>query len=360
MFQALGAKNVEFKNGTIIGTRANHDYDPWPGSPTVLQGFGFGIYLEHTRKALVYNLNIKEMTGDGIYISNDFQSGTFETIIDSCEISYNRRMGITVASSDKTFIKNTFIHDIGDVDIYEGENAVYANEGQYPKGGIDIEMTNIYHRANLVDIDNTKIERCTAYSIVGNAAAVYGNGRIAVGGNGRAVIIFHFVIHKMNIVEHERSLISYMDTAGTVTAPAAGNGTVVDGNVGIFVDVHNFTVVFPFLEITVNGMSVQVDHNFCVVGNVEGAKLEAFTIAVAKLACLVCVPIGINVNCNGVILFSLHFFGVSRKLHCIVPTFFKGGIIPDQHGVFAFNGGYTKERSLCRLGQGFVCGKCGD
>ena len=75
-----------------------------------------------------------------------------------------------------------------------------------------------------------------------------------------------------------------MDTTRAVIAVTAGDGTVFNHNVGIVVDTDNLTVeLIVIAKTAVDGVTVQVDCNFCVAGNEDGALTEAVQAALTKL-----------------------------------------------------------------------------
>jgi ABC-type histidine transport system ATPase subunit len=77
--------------------------------------WGYGI-LNAGSSGSILNMVLTNMTGDGLYVGSiNIAKKPYHgsTIIDSCEISYCRRNGITGCSSEGLTIKNTKIHHIG-------------------------------------------------------------------------------------------------------------------------------------------------------------------------------------------------------------------------------------------------------
>ena len=210
---ALNCKNVEIKNGTLIGDAETHIYkyiqkegyptddgteyracQAWINSTSardyindgVNKGvinyidyflgvkkltsqygtheFGYGIALAGVRNAKITSMKIKCMTGDAIAIfGSGYKSSAFSdsnTIVDKCDLSYCRRQGITIGDTDTTIVKNTKIYKIGN-----SENII----GTAPMFGIDIEPDSRSAVAKKVLVDNCEIVQNTIGAIV-NAA----------------------------------------------------------------------------------------------------------------------------------------------------------------------------------------------
>lgn len=187
VFLVNGSENIEIKNGTIIGDRQEHDYSDWLPSDLVDKNgnkyadtheFGYGIFFFNTKRGIAKNLKIKEFTGDAIVIKNGAESqktgSAFETIIEDCELSYCRRQGVSVLDSDKNYIKNCTIHDIGHTNKFTD----LANNGTAPMSGIDVEPGSGSKKVNLLIIDNSKIYNCTGGGLI--SAVVYINNTVEV------------------------------------------------------------------------------------------------------------------------------------------------------------------------------------
>ena len=115
-----------------------------------------------------------------------------------------------------------------------------------------------------------------------------------------------------------------MNTACTVEALTAGDRTVVDDHVSIFVDVNNFAVVFTILETAVDGVTVEVERDISIFGNIDGAPRKSVapvggkSPAIAEHAVFVSVPIAIEIN-NNARLFS-HFLLALGEINCKFPA----------------------------------------
>ena len=208
MVSALNCKNVEIKNGTLIGDADTHIYkyiqkegyatddgteyrkcQEWIKSSSAIDyidddkinyidyfiwvkkltsqygshGFGFGISLGGVRDARITSMTIKNMTGDAIIVSGSGSSrlGTAfsdsNTIIDKCDLSYCRRLGISILDSDTTIVKNTKIYKIGNNEKMIGTAPMY---------GIDIEPDSRSFTAKKVVVDNCEIVQNTGGVIV--------------------------------------------------------------------------------------------------------------------------------------------------------------------------------------------------
>lgn len=207
---ALNCKNVEIKNGTLIGDAETHIYKyiQKEGYPTddgteyrkcqewiksseardyIQDGankgvinyidyflgvkrltsqygsheFGHGIALAGVRNAKITSMKISKMIGDAIGISGSgYKSSAFSdsnTIVDKCDLSYCRRQGISLGDTDTTIVKNTKIYKIGN-----SEKII----GTRPMFGIDIEPDSRSTIAKKVLVDNCEIVQNTVGAIV--------------------------------------------------------------------------------------------------------------------------------------------------------------------------------------------------
>ena len=175
MFMVENAESVEIRNGTLIGDRKDHDYSDWISSDLVdkhgvpyadTHEFGYGIFFYNTKNGIAKNLNIKEFTGDAVFIKNGAEAEktgeSFVTRIEDCELSYCRRQGISVGDSDISIVKNCLIHDIGDSELFDGD----AGKGTDPMAGIDIEPASGSKKVKSFKIENTRIYDCIAGAII--------------------------------------------------------------------------------------------------------------------------------------------------------------------------------------------------
>ena len=199
----LNCKNVEIKNGTLIGDAETHIYKyiQKEGYPTddgteyrkcqewiksseardyIQDGankgvinyidyflgvkkltsqygtheFGNGITLSGVKNAKITSMTIKYMIGDAIGAGG---SDISNTTIDKCDLSYCRRQGISIFDSDTTIVKNTKIYKIG-----TNERII----GTLPMFGIDIEPDSRTMTAKKVVVDNCEIVENAGGAIV--------------------------------------------------------------------------------------------------------------------------------------------------------------------------------------------------
>lgn len=155
-------KNFVVQNGSIVGDAMNHDY-----SPVIYKSkeyktsheWGYGIYCSGSTGA-ISNMKISYMTGDGLYVgstSHDKVAFHGKTTIDSCEISYCRRNGITGCSSQGLIITNTNVHHIG---TYGGMT------GTAPMAGLDLEYEDGVGDRGDITIENCQFTDCSKWGIV--------------------------------------------------------------------------------------------------------------------------------------------------------------------------------------------------
>lgn len=144
---AENCTNVEVRNGNLVGDRLTHDYVTTDSS----HAFGYGVMSSNNESCNILNMEISDMTGDGIFTST-YNNGTTKgtTNINDCNLHHCRRMGITIIDSDIVNVKNTNIQYIGTTD---------GIEGVAPKSGIDIEPHYENGTINYVLLDNVNIEK---------------------------------------------------------------------------------------------------------------------------------------------------------------------------------------------------------
>ena len=130
------SENINISNGKIVGDKNNHDY-----SIDSTHEWGMGIKILGSTNINIENLEILEMTGDGIYISTGNDNS--ESIsIKNCVIKENRRQGISIISGEKINIS---------------DNEIYNIEGTNPQSGIDLEANNKNQKIDQIDIFHNKI-----------------------------------------------------------------------------------------------------------------------------------------------------------------------------------------------------------
>ena len=142
IFAIYNVENVKISNGIIIGDRNTHDYDKVDST----HEWGFGIELQGSCNIALTNLEIKELTGDGIMISG-----------------YTKEND-SIVSEDIT-IRNSYIYDCRrqGISIVNGRNVeIYDNEirnisGTSPASAIDIEPDSSTQIAENIEIYNNKL-----------------------------------------------------------------------------------------------------------------------------------------------------------------------------------------------------------
>ena len=109
-------ENVKIVNGIVEGDKTEHDYD----SIKSTHEYGYGIELRGAKNVEISNLSIKDLTGDGILIS-EMEEGfsiykkdniSEDININNCNIYENRRQGISVIDAENVKISENEIHDI--------------------------------------------------------------------------------------------------------------------------------------------------------------------------------------------------------------------------------------------------------
>ena len=130
--------NVSIFNGTIIGDRYEHDYNTINST----HEWGIGCAVLGSNNVSIYNLNICDTTGDGIYISEAAGKIAESVDINNCNIYNCRRQGITIITACEVKINNNEIHDIN---------------GIAPQTGIDLEKNNTEQIIKNIFITNNKI-----------------------------------------------------------------------------------------------------------------------------------------------------------------------------------------------------------
>lgn len=146
IFTITNVENVTIKNGMIIGDRENHIYTS--NYPTHEWGFGIDI-RSRSINIQISNLEIYNLTGDGIYIGNNPNLSKYNAVptnITICDsIIYNcRRQGISILCSDNLRIYN---------------NHIYKISGTRPESTLDIEPWNKNQIVQNVKIYNNKMEQ---------------------------------------------------------------------------------------------------------------------------------------------------------------------------------------------------------
>ncbi|UWG09263.1 MAG: Pectate lyase superfamily protein [Bacteriophage sp.] len=123
MFDIFRVKNVTFINPKIIGDKNTH--------LGTSGEYGYPIYIAESQNVKIYNADISQAWGDGIYIGLKYMSNpvqnTDNIIIENFYIHNISRNGITIGTGKNITIKNGRISKVNRTS---------------PKAGIDIEIEN--------------------------------------------------------------------------------------------------------------------------------------------------------------------------------------------------------------------------
>lgn len=121
VLRVSGEQNVTIQGGTIVGDRATHQYTPRSSDGGTAHDEGHGICIwSGSRRVLVENMVIRDLTGDGLLLLDEATDIT----IRNNNIFNNRRQGVSLVGSLRVLIENNEIHHI---------------KGTAPQFGIDIE-----------------------------------------------------------------------------------------------------------------------------------------------------------------------------------------------------------------------------
>lgn len=141
LISIIAVNNVSITNGILEGDRINHNYNNGSNNQ-----FGHGIDLAGGQNIDISNLEIKDMIGDGIYITNkqvNMKYYNSENVkIQSCDIHDCRRQGISVIVADGIEIYNNEIHNI---------------KGTNPQSCIDLETGGKDYRIEHIKIHDNKL-----------------------------------------------------------------------------------------------------------------------------------------------------------------------------------------------------------
>lgn len=136
LFSLYNVDNVSISNGIIIGDRNEHQFE---GKTT--HEWGMGIDIRGSSNINIYNMEIYNTTGDGIYISEMGGKVSSNINITNCNIHDNRRQGISIITADNVKIYNNEIHSI---------------HGTNPQSGIDLERNFDSQNINNVFMKDNK------------------------------------------------------------------------------------------------------------------------------------------------------------------------------------------------------------
>lgn len=144
IFSVYDVENITVSNGILKGDKYTHNYSENEST----HEWGFGIELQGSNNISINNLEITELTGDGIFISNFYKNN--EVIpTENVEICNNniydcRRQGISITCGKNIEIYENEIHDI---------------DGTKPGSTIDLEPAN-----DRQIVENVKIYRNKLYN----------------------------------------------------------------------------------------------------------------------------------------------------------------------------------------------------
>lgn len=169
-------QNIRVTNGILNGDKEKHDY-----SQTGTHEFGYGVSIQSGINIQVYNLQINNMTGDGIFISdlpkNDGEQKIISknVTISNCYINECRRQGISIISGIDVKIENNQIVNIGGtnpgalIDLENNNDGTQKIDDIYISNNIlkalpnKIAIMTYNHRVYDVNIENNKIMRTDKY-----------------------------------------------------------------------------------------------------------------------------------------------------------------------------------------------------
>ncbi len=145
----LNGENIIVRDGTIIGDRNTHIFTPRESDGKTAHDEGHGICVWDTSNALITNMKLHTLTGDGSLVL-DANNITFT----NNTIYNNRRQGISI---------------VGGIGIQITDNEIFNIQGTPPQFGIDIEgpgrvdediliQNNYFHNNTGGDIVNTSGE----------------------------------------------------------------------------------------------------------------------------------------------------------------------------------------------------------
>ncbi len=131
ILRIYNVSNVKLYSPVIVGDRLNHLGSKGEG--------GMGIRISGAENIEIYNSQISQCWGDGIYISNNRNGISKEIKIFNAWLDYNRRNGLTITSG-----KNITV-----------ENLISSNTlGTAPMSGLDIEPNNSKEAIDSIAISN--------------------------------------------------------------------------------------------------------------------------------------------------------------------------------------------------------------
>ena len=125
-------------NGTLIGDKDTHDYDKISSS----HEWKFGIDIRSSKNVKIKNVEIYNMTGDGIFLMSYYRTNNVTTNVEvtDCSIHDCRRQGISIIHAEN--INNNEIRNI---------------KGTKPERAIDVELEDSTQYVKNVSIKNNKL-----------------------------------------------------------------------------------------------------------------------------------------------------------------------------------------------------------
>ncbi len=133
-------ENVSIMNGILVGDKDSHDYTTIESS----HEWGFGIDVRSSKNIKLNNLEIYDMTGDGIFLMSYYNTNNITTNVEitNCNIYECRRQGISIIHAENVQIFNNEIANIGGIE---------------PGLAIDLEPEMSTQFVNNVEIRNNKL-----------------------------------------------------------------------------------------------------------------------------------------------------------------------------------------------------------
>ena len=177
-------QNARILNGKLVGDKDNHNYSNVDSS----HGWGYGIDIKASNNIIIDNIEICDMTGDGISISNLPKDSTENKLtaitsknikIKNCNIYKVRRNGISVISGDDVEISQNEIHDIegtlpqtainletnDDINQIVSNIRIYENKIYNLNNASNFAIITYFHVKNVEIYDNEIIGRIILYEI---------------------------------------------------------------------------------------------------------------------------------------------------------------------------------------------------
>lgn len=132
LIQIYNVQNVNVYNPTLIGDRKNHKGNKGE--------WGMGIRIHDSKNINIFNANIRDMWGDGIYITSYTKNKSNNILIKNGWIDNVRRNGISIISGENITIDSVQISN---------------TNGTLPAAGIDVEpnrSTDVIKNLKLTNI----------------------------------------------------------------------------------------------------------------------------------------------------------------------------------------------------------------